>query len=143
MTGVKMVIGMHILTVTIEPCVNESGELRIHVMQNGNDYYAACSYEPGCQEWDQYGEKTVTWTSAVAAGLVSQVCDALRNTAIPALPVFYAGHDGLVYEVSLGDYMGAATYRWWGTPPQGWEMLGRVHRNIVDSIEIPRLEQQS
>lgn len=134
-----MTIGMHILTLTTEPCVNESGELHVHIIQHGDDYSAACTYEPGCLEWEQYGEKTLNWTAPLSAALVVQIQHELCNARIPAMPVFYSGHDGTIYEVGLGDYMGAATYRWWGAPPQGWEVLGLVHRRIVDSIDIPRL----
>lgn len=139
-TQVNMNMSMHILTIATEPCVNESGELRIHVMQNRDHYYAACTYEPGCLEAEQYGDKTLNWTVPLTPWLVLQVYHDLRDACIPALPVFYTGHQGIVYEVSLGDYMGAATYRWWGTPPHGWEILGRIHRRIVENIAIPRLE---
>lgn len=141
-TRVSMNMSMHVLTVTTEPCVNESGELRIHVMQNRDRYYATCTYEPGCLEAQQYGDKTLNWTVPLRAQLVLQVYRDLRDAHIPVLPVFYAGHRGIIYEVSLGDYMGAATYRWWGTPPHGWELLGRIHRRIVEHIVIPRLEAQ-
>ncbi len=139
-TQVSMNMSIHILTVTTEPCVNEFGDLRIHVMQNRDDFYAECTYEPGCLEGEQYGDKTLNWTAPLTPQFVLQIHHDLRSTCIPAMPVFYAGHDGIVYEVSLGDYMGAATYRWWETPPHGWEMLGCIHRRIVESIAIPCLE---
>jgi len=141
-TNVSRNMSTHILTVTIEPCVNESGELRVHIMQHRDGYYAECTYEPGCLEEEQYGDKTLNWTVPLTSQLVLQIYHDLRDACIPALPVFYAGHNGIIYEVSLGDYMGAATYRWWGTPPHGWEMLSRIHRRIVESITIPRLQSR-
>lgn len=139
-TQTSMNTSMHILTVTMEPCVNESGDLRIHVMQHRDHYYAECTYAPGCLEEAQYGDKTLNWTASLNPQLVAQVHHDLCNACIPAMPVFYAGYDGVVYEVSLGDYMGAATYRWWETPPHGWEILDRIHRRIVESVTIPCLE---
>jgi hypothetical protein len=136
-------MSLHILTVTTEPCVNEAGELRIHIMQHRDHYYAECTYEPGCLEEEQYGDKPLHWTAPLTSQLILQIHHDLGSARIPVMPVFYAGHDGAVHEVSLGDYMGAATYRWWGTPPHGWEILGRIHRRIVENIAIPCLQRRT
>ena len=36
--------------------------------------------------------------------------------------------------MTVGDMFGGATYRWWSEPPEGWEILPKIFRKILDEF---------
>ena len=66
------------------------------------------------------------WEVPVPTEAAMHLFDLLEHARIPPLSGGAMGLDGCSYEVCLGDEWGGARYRWWCTPPQGWEALGEV-----------------
>jgi hypothetical protein len=65
--------------------------------------------------------------------LVEDLCQraaALQITPWPATQQ-YIGLDGTTYELAVGDRWPACRLKWWGSPPKGWEPLGRLLEQIV------------
>ena len=74
--------------------------------------------------------KTIKVSSAWAVNLLAE----LQKANIPLMPPEVAGCDGEFYTMSVGSLFGGATYKWWSTPPAGWEILQSVTRQISDEF---------
>lgn len=55
----------------------------------------------------------------------------LQDIVMPAVPNFEMGPDGGFTELTVGGYDGKAHYRWWSDPPEGWEPLDRLAKEVL------------
>ena len=62
------------------------------------------------------------------------ILEELRKADIPLFPPGRYGCDGSFFTMTVGDGFGGATYRWWSEPPEGWEILPKVAREILDEF---------
>jgi hypothetical protein len=59
------------------------------------------------------------------------IFDRLRSIRIPPAPDYEMGCDGGFTEVEIGGYGGKAHYRWWSVPPEGWQPLDDIAKEII------------
>ena len=81
-------------------------------------------------ERPKFLRKSVRVSSDWATGLIAE----LKNADIPLLPEEIYGCDGEFYTMSVGSSFGGATYRWWSDPPEGWGILSKITRRIIDEF---------
>lgn len=77
--------------------------------------------EAGCRS----GEKRRHFRFMVPWDWAESVRNELENLSVPVSPWFEIGCDGGFTELICGGYAGRSSYRWWSSPPQGWEPLDR------------------
>lgn len=77
--------------------------------------------EAGCRS----GEKRRHFRFMVPWDWAESVRNELENLSVPVSPRFEIGCDGGFTELICGGYAGRSSYRWWSSPPQGWEPLDR------------------
>lgn len=56
----------------------------------------------------------------------------LQGMVIPAVPEGLCGMDGVIYTLTVEQFMNRASYTWWVEPPPGWEGLEEVRLVIMD-----------
>ena len=79
-------------------------------------------------------KKTVEDSVKVTPEWAKGILDELRKANIPLLPSGVYGCDGGFSAMTVGDEFGGATYRWWSEPPEGWEILPKMTRKILDEF---------
>ena len=80
------------------------------------------------------GSRVSQMSVAVSADWADGVLTELKNADIPLLPPEERGFDGEFYTMTVGSDFGGATYKWWSDPPEGWEVLPRVTRRMIDEF---------
>lgn len=103
---------------------------------SGAGFTLKCAYRLGFLESPKFPQDSLTWEVPLAPEPVAQVLSQLRQTIVPALPDFQTGCDGTVFELGLGGYMGAATFRWWCDPPPGWEAIGTILDRVLEWADV-------
>ena len=88
--------------------------------------------------WDSRPQ-TLQHSVKVSSDWVTCLLSELQNATIAPLPPEVLGCDGDFYSLSVGTSYGGATYRWWSSPPKGWEIFPKVARQIMNefSKELP------
>ena len=71
----------------------------------------------------------------VSSGWANELFAELRDVNIPLLPsAIYDGCDGEFYSMSIGSSFGGVTYRWWNDPPEGWKLLPKITRRMINEF---------
>lgn len=73
-------------------------------------------------------------TVRVSSDWAVELLNDLKNANIPLLPKEIYGCDGEFFTMSIGSDFGGATYKWWSVPPEGWEVLPKIARRIIDEF---------
>ena len=120
-----------------EPRETATGALTVKCNQSGQDFHLSCIYRLGFIERPGFSTDSVTWKVPLAKEQVESALKQLRQASVPACPDFPGGCDGTIYELGLGGYMGRAVYRWWGSPPPRWEVLGSVVITVLAWADAP------
>ena len=66
----------------------------------------------------------------VSARWVKSLLKRLERTSVPVFPPTKVGADGGYTELEIGGYCGKALYRWWSQPPEGWEALDLIAKEV-------------
>ena len=104
----------------------ECKPMRTDLMKYNEDQYY-CEYS----ELDEAGS-IISRKTDVDKNSVIRVLQRISKLNIPAVPSFeIMGCDGGFTELHIGDYSGAANYRWWSVPPKGWEGLDEVALEVL------------
>ena len=79
-------------------------------------------------------KQTMKDSVKVTAEWAKEILDELRKAEIPLFPPGMYGCDGSFFTMTVGDMFGGATYRWWSEPPEGWGILPKITRKILDEF---------
>lgn len=77
-------------------------------------------------------DKRINFRKNVDALVIEKYINQLSQLTIPAFPNHDMGCDGGFTEVEMGAYDGKSHYRWWSSPPKGWEELDQVTEEIIE-----------
>ncbi len=127
-----------LLTIKSSPCETSTGELRCDLFKDGEQFVLRCIYRYGDCKFPKPAKPVVRWKVKLDPQQVNPLLDRLRKAKIPAMPQFEYGCDGEIAELSLGDYMGSASYRWWSIAPKGWEELEEVHYELMKLADLDK-----
>ena len=129
------------LTIKTESCwPDPNGHDLVVKVAFGADGHA---YLTGREVPFQRGEKGRRYRFRVPKEWVADLFDELQSLRIPAGPRFEMGCDGGFTELKVGDYDGAAHYRWWSAPPEGWKGLDSFAQKILSVFEELREFRQT
>lgn len=78
--------------------------------------------------------KILRRTVRVSSDWAVELLNDLKNANIPLLPEEIYGCDGEFFTMSVGSDFGGATYKWWTAPPEGWEILPKITRRMIDEF---------
>ena len=74
---------------------------------------------------------TIHTKQILAPEQLDAIFERLRSIRIPPAPDFEMGCDGGFTELEIGGYSGNAHYRWWSVPPEGWQPLDSIAKDII------------
>lgn len=121
-----------LITITADSVFFPEDHCRISLVSKGDKYFLRgkrmCRDIPSLEK--QTTKDSVKVTPAWAKGILEE----LRQAEIPLFPPGMYGCDGSFFTMTVGDEFGGATYRWWSEPPEGWEILPKIFRKILDEF---------
>ena len=118
-----------IIRVTLESTWDLPDELSVHKID-------ILQYSNGCyfskfKKLDHAGE-LVTVKNELPNEVVTDILELLPTIRIPAFPRHYISCDGAFTEVEVGVCGGKSHFRWWGSPPDGWEILEQLAVKVIE-----------
>jgi hypothetical protein len=140
-----MVNNETIITVRVESTWANEGDVIVRITRSDEGVFHISGRKKIGSTESELGEigKSVRTRRVPSAIQVMHILDQLKSTTIPASPEFEMGCDGGFTELEIGGYAGKAHYRWWSSPPHGWERLDELAHEIVKLSGIyDRLEQK-
>lgn len=75
------------------------------------------------------GEETMTeqWSAPIPTVVAREIMAPLKDSHIPPVSESeFKAADGCSYELYFGDAFSHLHYKWWTSPPEGWEPLADV-----------------
>lgn len=81
-------------------------------------------------------DKKVTVKNKMTASDVDGIMKDLSTIHIQAFPDHRMGCDGGFTELEVGDYSGKSHFRWWSSPPEGWEVLDDIVEKVIHCCGI-------
>ena len=123
-----------ILTVKSESTWSGFGLLKVRIQQSSDGaFFIETIKKIGYLE-PELGEAgtIIKTTRNLTFRVVDGILERLRSIEINAAPDFKMGDDGGFTELEIGGYAGKAHYRWWSVPPDGWEPLQNIAREILE-----------
>ena len=81
-------------------------------------------------------DKKVTVKNKMTASDVDVIMKDLSTIHIQAFPDHRMGCDGGFTELEVGYYSGKSHFRWWSSPPEGWEVLDDIVEKVIHCCGI-------
>ena len=74
-------------------------------------------------------------TAAADPDAARSLLDSIAGIQIPPIPTnAHFGLDGTTVEVTFGALFTELRFRWWRTPPDGWEVIGHIADELVGLV---------
>jgi hypothetical protein len=105
---------------------NELSKHKIDILEDSNGCYFS-----KFKKRDHTG-KVVTFKNEIPNRMVADILELLPTIHIPAFPRHMMGCDGGFTEIEVGGYAGKSHFRWWSSPPDGWEQLDQVAADLIE-----------
>lgn len=67
---------------------------------------------------------------------VDSIMKRLSKIHVPAFPKHVMGYDGGFTEMEVGGYRGKSRFRWWSSPPEGWEELDSIANEVISNANF-------
>jgi hypothetical protein len=134
-----------IVTIRVESTWANEGDVIIRIKRSAKGVFRILGQKRIGTTKSELGEieKSLQTQQVLSAEQATQILEQLSRIKIPAAPEFEMGCDGGFTELKVGGYMGKAHYRWWSSPPIGWEQLDELASEIIELSGIyAKIEQK-
>ncbi|MFA6814951.1 MAG: hypothetical protein WCS73_01480 [Lentisphaeria bacterium] len=121
-----------LLTIRTESTWTYASWVRFRLIQSGNNYALKGHYHK--RKFSETPSRPKLQKVKVDTVWAESLVKKLYNAQIPAFPQPAIGFDGGFTILTIGNYLGSSSFRWWSEPPIGWETLDEITKEFIQKF---------